>query len=63
MCTVPCIHTDNVGMAFVGECLTTHGEFPRQDDYCSPHKKDCQQFPTPCPDLEGATADNPMGNW
>eukprot|EP00035_Acanthoeca_spectabilis_P030799 m.11026 g.11026 ORF g.11026 m.11026 type:complete len:435 (+) comp4384_c0_seq1:56-1360(+) len=60
---IPRIHTDNIGMAFVGDCLTTHGIFPASDNYCSPVKKDCQQFPTPCPELEGATPENPMGDW
>jgi hypothetical protein len=59
---VPRIHTDNVGMAYVGNCLQTHGIFPSQDDYCSPNKDDCQQFPTPCPDQEGV-APGEMGNW
>jgi len=59
---IPRIHTDNVGMAYVGNCKQTHGEFPAQDDYCSPHKDDCQQFPTPCPDLEGVAAGE-MGKW
>jgi hypothetical protein len=59
---VPRIHTDNVGMAFLGNCLQTHGIFPSQDDYCSPNKDDCQQFPTPCPDQEGV-APGEMGNW
>jgi hypothetical protein len=59
---VPRIHTDNIGMQFVGKCLTTHGEFPPFDDYVSPHKEDCQQFPTPCPKLEGV-APGEMGQW
>jgi len=49
---VPRIHTDNEGMAYVGKC--TGGT--------SPFKSDCQQFPTPCPDLEGV-APGQMGNW
>ena len=56
---VPRIHTDNNGMAFVGQCKP-----PLQEGYISPHKKDCQQFPTPCPDLENASpANNMMGEW
>ena len=49
-------------MAFVGNCVETKGEFPAIDDYCSPHKSDCQQFPTPCPEAEGA-APGGAGGW
>ena len=60
---VPRIHTDNHGMAFVGKCVEGHYK-DRGDDYCSEHKADCQQFPTPCPELEGATpANKMMGEW
>ena len=60
---VPRIHTDNHGMAFVGKCVEGHyGD--SGDDYCSEHKADCQQFPTPCPELERATVANKMmGEW
>ena len=52
---VPRIHTDNVGMAFVGTCV--------QPEY-SGTIADCQQFPTPCPEISGATAANKMmGEW
>ena len=60
---VPRIHTDNVGMAFVGKCVTENYA-DRGDDYCSEHKADCQQFPTPCPEVERATVANKMmGEW
>ena len=50
-------------MAFVGNCVTQHYA-DRGDDYCAGDKADCQQFPTPCPDLESATPDNKMmGEW
>ncbi len=52
---VPRIHTDNVGMAFVGTCV--------QPEYTGTIA-DCQQFPTPCPELERATVANKMmGEW
>ena len=52
---VPRIHTDNVGMAFVGTCV--------QPEYTGTIQ-DCQQFPTPCPELAGATpANKMMGEW
>jgi len=58
---IPRIHTDNIGMAFVGAC---QAKFGQSDGYCSPHKADCQNFPTPCPALEGATpANKMMGEW
>jgi hypothetical protein len=50
---VPRIHTDNVGMAFVGNCVTNL-EMGNKDD--------CQQFPTPCPELEGVP-EGKMGEW
>ena len=60
---VPRIHTDNIGMAFVGNCVTQKYAIGG-DDYCSYDKRDCQQFPTPCPELEGATPENKMmGEW
>jgi hypothetical protein len=52
---VPRIHTDNVGMAFVGTCV--------QPEYTGTIA-DCQQFPTPCPNISGATpANKMMGEW
>lgn len=60
---VPRINTDNVGLAFVGKCGDPH-HVDSGDDYCSEHKMDCQQFPTSCPLLEGATPGNKMmGEW
>ena len=50
-------------MAFVGNCVEEKYK-DRGDDYCSYEKKDCQQFPTPCPELENATPENKMmGEW
>merc|ERR1712072_385966 len=53
---IPRIHTDNVGMAFVGKCLPQRG---RAGQTCSQKgagwcwaKEDCQQFPNPCPGLD-----------
>ena len=50
---IPRIHTDNIGMAFVGKCLPQSA--PRGQPKCSqagaswcPAKNDCQQFPSPC---------------
>ena len=45
---VPRIHTDNFGMAFVGNC--TDGP-PRYNRW-SGAKTDCQQFPSPCPEVD-----------
>ena len=60
---VPRIHTDNVGMAFVGNCVVQKYR-DAGDDYCAYDKQDCQQFPTPCPELEGANPENKMmGEW
>lgn len=42
---IPRIHTDNVGMAWVGKC----DSLPQ---YVSPEKTDCQNFPSPCPDID-----------
>ena len=54
---VPRIHTDTVGMAFVGKCV------PPQNPGGT-FKEDCQMFPTPCPELEHATpANKMMGEW
>ena len=54
---VPRIHTDTLGMAFVGKCVPPQkigGTF----------KDDCQMFPTPCPEIEHATpANKMMGDW
>ena len=50
-------------MAFVGNCVTQKYAIGG-DDYCAYDKRDCQQFPTPCPELEGATPENKMmGEW
>lgn len=53
---IPRIHTDNIGMAFVGKCLQQRGP---PGETCSqegapwcPAKEDCQQFPSPCPKLD-----------
>lgn len=52
---IPRIHTDNDGMAFVGSCV-----LPAYTGTIA----DCQQFPTPCPELAGATpANGMMGEW
>lgn len=45
---VPRIHTDNIGMAYVGKC--TMGP-PRRESW-SASKEDCQQFASPCPDID-----------
>lgn len=45
---IPRIHTDNIGMARVGNC--TYGR-PRRGPW-SGDKEDCQQFPTPCPAID-----------
>ena len=42
---VPRINTDNIGLAYVGNC--TQGP-PRREDW-SAAKEDCQQFASPCP--------------
>jgi len=56
---IPRIHTDNVGMAFVGSCTLRNGSW-----LPSGVIDDCQQFPTPCPALAGATPENKMmGTW
>eukprot|EP00656_Telonema_subtile_P045546 TRINITY_DN517_c0_g1_i2.p1 TRINITY_DN517_c0_g1~~TRINITY_DN517_c0_g1_i2.p1 ORF type:complete len:424 (-),score=67.35 TRINITY_DN517_c0_g1_i2:222-1493(-) len=44
---VPRIHTDNVGMAYVGKCLQGAACSQAGAPYC-PAKDDCQQFPSPC---------------
>ena len=46
---IPRIHTDNVGMAFVGKC-TAACKQPGAP-WCN-EKVDCQQFPSPCPELD-----------
>ena len=55
---VPRIHTDNIGMAYVGKCYDQKARSPggpvcRQDGapWCN-MKDDCQMFPTPCPDID-----------
>jgi hypothetical protein len=51
---IPRIHTDNVGMAFVGKCLPqrkVNGCSQPGAGWCG-EKDDCQQFPSPCPDLD-----------
>jgi hypothetical protein len=51
---IPRIHTDNVGMAFVGKCLPQrkiNGCSQPGAGWCG-EKDDCQQFPSPCPDLD-----------
>ena len=45
---VPRINTDNDGLAFEGNC-TTGGE---RREWWSAAKKDCEQFPNPCPDID-----------
>lgn len=45
---VPRINTDNIGLAFIGGC--TDG--PPRRELWSAAKDDCQQFPTPCPDID-----------
>lgn len=45
---MPRIHTDNIGMAWVGRC--TDGP-PRHSEW-SGAKEDCQQFASPCPELD-----------
>lgn len=45
---IPRIHTDNIGMAFVGNCTY---DSPRRGSW-SAAKADCQQFPSPCPAID-----------
>jgi hypothetical protein len=54
---IPRIHTDNVGMAFVGKCLPQRA--PAGEPTCTQEgapwcgaKEDCEQFPNPCPELD-----------
>merc|ERR1712080_102257 len=52
---IPRIHTDNVGMAFVGKCLPQQGPGETCKQQGPPWcwaKQDCQNFPNPCPDLD-----------
>lgn len=46
---IPRIHTDNVGMAWVGKC--SDGP-PKTKDGWSAAKEDCQQFESPCADID-----------
>lgn len=46
---IPRIHTDNVGMAFVGKCDQRCGQ--KGAAWCN-QKADCQQFPSPCPEYD-----------
>ena len=52
---IPRIHTDNVGMAFVGKCLPQRptkgviGTCSQQGAGWCWAKQDCEQFPNPCP--------------
>jgi hypothetical protein len=51
---IPRIHTDNIGMAFVGKCLPQGGPNACKQQgagWCWA-KDDCQQFPNPCPGLD-----------
>jgi len=64
---IPRIHTDNVGMAFMGKCLPQSpnpaevgsnatctqldGNGKQTAPWCGA-KEDCQQFPSPCPGLD-----------
>jgi len=53
---VPRIHTDNIGMAFIGGCWDSHGppgQVCKQEGapWC-PDKEDCSNFPTPCPEID-----------
>jgi len=54
---IPRIHDDNLGMAFIGGCWSQEGppgQVCKQES--SPgrcwDKKDCSNFPTPCPELD-----------
>ena len=56
---IPRIHTDNIGMAFVGKCLDQRPNAAGPPGVCKQtgapwcgEKEDCQQFPTPCPDID-----------
>ena len=56
---IPRIHTDNIGMAFVGKCLDQRPNPAGPNGTCAqpgvpwcPEKEDCQQFPSPCPELD-----------
>ena len=55
---IPRIHDDNIGMAFIGGCWGAHGP-PGQictqegaPEFRCPDKKDCQNFPSPCPSID-----------
>ena len=54
---IPRIHTDNIGMAYVGKC--TRGA-PRRELW-SAAKEDCQQFASPCAHEARAGSTAPTG--
>lgn len=56
---IPRIHTDNIGMAFVGKCLAQKPNPFGPSGVCKQDgaggcwaKEDCEQFPNPCPGLD-----------
>lgn len=56
---IPRIHTDNIGMAYVGKCLDQRPNPAGPPGVCKQSgagwcwaKEDCQQFPSPCPELD-----------
>ena len=53
---IPRIHTDNIGMAYVGRCLDQVPNSAGPPGVCKQEgagwcgaKQDCEQFPSPCP--------------
>ena len=53
---VPRIHTDNIGMAFIGKCWNQNGppgQVCKQEGapWCN-EKEDCSNFPTQCPEID-----------
>ena len=56
---IPRIHTDNIGMGFVGRCLDQRPNPAGPPGVCAQEgapwcwaKHDCEQFANPCPDLD-----------
>ena len=56
---IPRIHTDNIGMGFVGKCLDQRPNPAGPPGVCAQEgapwcwaKRDCEQFANPCPDLD-----------
>ena len=56
---IPRIHTDNIGMGFVGQCLDQRPNPAGPPGVCAQEgapwcwaKRDCEQFANPCPGLD-----------